>query len=268
MNIKEMNYETLALTEENEVLTITINRPDKLNALSELVLSELKDCLLELHEDKSFAIKGVTLTGSGEKAFIAGADISKMAKMSVQEGRALGALGQEVSTLFETLQIPVIAAVNGFALGGGCEMAMSCDVILASQNAIFGQPEVKLGLIPGFGGTQRLPRYIGRPRAKELTYTGRHIAAAQAQSWGLVNEVYETIPLMLEAAKKLHKEMQKNSSYAVAASKKAINEAVDLEMGQALKVELDQFEVVFGSEDKKIGVEAFLNKAKPSFKGC
>ena len=267
MNIEKMKYETLSLSEENGVATITINRPDKLNALSEVVLSELKDCLLQMHADKGFNLKGLTLTGSGEKAFIAGADISKMAKMSVQEGRALGALGQEVSVLFETLQVPVIAAVNGFALGGGCEMAMSCDVILASKNAIFGQPEVKLGLIPGFGGTQRLPRYIGRPRAKELTYSGRHIDANQAKSWGLVNEVYEDIPSMLDAATKLHKEFQKNSPHAVAASKKALNDGVDLEMGQALKVELDQFEVTFASEDKKIGVNAFLNKEKPAFQG-
>ena len=268
MNINEMNYETLALSMDEGVVTIMINRPDKLNALSEVVLNELKDCLSLMSKDKGFTLKGVTLTGSGEKAFIAGADISKMAKMNVQEGRALGALGQEVSVLFETLQVPVIAAVNGFALGGGCEMAMSCDVIFASKNAIFGQPEVKLGLIPGFGGTQRLPRYIGRPRAKELTYTGRHINAALAKEWGLVNEVYDDIPSMLEAAKSLHKEMQKNSSYAVAAAKKAINEAVDLEMNEALKVELDQFEVTFASEDKKVGVQAFLNKEKPAFKGC
>ena len=266
MNI-DKDYSTLVVREKESVVTITINRPDKLNALSSEVLGELKDILQELHDDEDFSVKGVTLTGSGPKAFIAGADISKMAKMSVGEGKALGALGQEVSTLFESLQVPVIAAVNGFALGGGCEMAMSCDVILASKNAIFGQPEVKLGLIPAFGGTQRLPRYIGRPRAKELTYSGRHIDAFKAKDWGLVNEVYESAADLLEAAEDLHKEFQKNSSFAVGAAKKALNDGVDLEMNAALKIELDQFEVAFGSDDKKIGVEAFLNKAKPEFTG-
>ena len=262
------DFETLKTEIAENVLVITVNRPDKLNALSEVVLGELKALLGQIHNEKPAEIKGITLTGSGEKAFIAGADIAKMAEMSTAEGRNMGALGQEVSVLLETAPVPVIAAVNGFALGGGCEMAMSCDLIIASKNALFGQPEVKLGLIPGFGGTQRLPRYIGRPRAKELTYSGRHIEAAQAKEWGLVNEVFDTIPELLAAAQKLHKEFQKNSSYAIAAAKKAMNEGVDIDMDAALKIELDQFEVSFASEDKKIGVGAFLEKSKPNFKGC
>ena len=251
---------------EDGIYLLTVNRPKQLNALNQQTLEEIRSTALQLGTTTDTRV--LIVTGAGDKSFIAGADIKQMWEKNAREGQQFSTLGLSTVQALSDLSFPVIAAVNGYALGGGCELALACDWIIASENAQFGQPEVKLGLIPGFGGTQRLPRYIGRPRAKELTYTGRHINAALAKEWGLVNEVYDDIPSMLEAAKSLHKEMQKNSSYAVAAAKKAINEAVDLEMNEALKVELDQFEVTFASEDKKVGVQAFLNKEKPAFKGC
>lgn len=261
-------YQSILFDVQDQIGIITINREAKLNALNSQVIDELKDLLSHIkNEDKNFSIKGMILTGAGEKAFIAGADIAEMASMTVDEARAFGAKGQEVTMLFEAVQVPVIACVSGFALGGGCEMAMSCDFIYATKTAVFGQPEVKLGLIPGFGGTQRLSRIVGRNMARELIYSARNVKIDEAQSLGLVNRVFEDKASMLEAAKELLKATMKNSPLAVALSKKVINDGVDLTVAEGLKHELDKFSAVFGSEDMKEGTKAFMEKRAPQFSG-
>jgi len=261
-------YTNINLEVEQSIGVLTINREAKLNALNAEVISELKDLLSHiLNEDKNFSLKGLILTGAGEKAFIAGADIAGMSAMTVAEARAFGAMGQEVTMLFEKLPIPVIACVNGFALGGGCEMAMSCDFIFATKTAMFGQPEVKLGLIPGFGGTQRLSRIVGRNIARELIYTGRNVKIDEAVSLGLVNQVFEDKVTMLAAAKKMLAQIAANSPLAVSLSKRVINEGVDLTVAEGLGCELDQFSAVFGSNDMKEGTKAFMEKRAPEFKG-
>ncbi|GAB4013602.1 MAG: short-chain-enoyl-CoA hydratase [Bdellovibrio sp.] len=261
-------YQSILFDVQDQIGIITINRESKLNALNSEVINELKDLLTHIkNEDKNFSIKGLILTGAGEKAFIAGADIAEMANMTVDQARAFGAKGQEVTTLFEALQIPVVACVNGFALGGGCEMAMSCDFIYATKTAVFGQPEVKLGLIPGFGGTQRLSRIVGRNMARELIYSARNVNIDEAVSLGLVNKVFEDKKAMLEGAKEVLKATMKNSPLAVALAKKVINDGVDLTVAQGLSCELDQFAAVFGSEDMKEGTLAFMEKRAPKFSG-
>ncbi len=195
-----MNYQTLLVEQHSGIVTLTVNRPDKLNALSEVVLSELKDLLTGLAARSFPEIRGMLVTGAGEKAFIAGADIARMSEMSPAEGAAFGQLGQSVTLLLEALPFPVIACVNGYALGGGCELAMGCDYIFATANAVFGQPEVTLGLIPGFGGCVRLLRFVGPGRAKELIYTGRNVKADEALQIGLVNRVFATKQDLLAGA--------------------------------------------------------------------
>jgi enoyl-CoA hydratase len=265
MNIKS-NYEFLKYSEDNSIGFLTLNRPDKLNALNEKVLSELKDFLTEFKAQKQ-TVHGLIFTGEGEKAFIAGADIASMSNMTVDEGYKFGELGQEVTLRFEQLHVPVIACVNGFALGGGCEMAMSCDFIYATTSAIFGQPEVKLGLIPGYGGTQRLAKLIGRNKAKEIIYTGRNVNADEALRLGLVVKVFASKEEMISAAKETISAIAKNSPYAVGIAKKVMNQGNDFTVEEGLQVELDQFSRIFSSYDLKEGTKAFVEKRKPVFKG-
>jgi enoyl-CoA hydratase len=261
------DYKTLKINIEDEIILITINRPEKLNALSVTVLSELKQLLSDLKLLCPMEIKGAILTGAGDKAFIAGADIKAMSLMSAEEGREFASLGQSVGLLLEKLPIPIIACVNGFALGGGCEIAISCDFIYATKNAIFGQPEVNLGLIPGFGGTQRLVKFLGVPLSKELIYTGRNIKISEAVQRGLVLREFETREEMIEKAKETLNIIKKKSPLAIQICKKVINEGESESIEEGLKIEARGFESVFGSEDKKEGISAFLEKRKPSFSG-
>lgn len=262
------DFETITFENKEGLGFLTLNREKKLNALNETVLKELKEVLeFLLREDKGKTVKGLIFTGAGEKSFIAGADIAQMCEMTPAEAGTFGQLGQEVTLLFENLSIPVIAAVNGFAFGGGCEMAMSCDFIYATENAIFGQPEVKLGLIPGFGGTQRLARLIGRNRAKEIIYTGRNVSAQEALELGLAVKLFPTKEALIEGAVKTFGQIQKVSSNAVKISKKVMNEGNDLTVPEGLKCELEQFSNIFSSNDMREGTKAFIEKRAPNFEG-
>jgi enoyl-CoA hydratase len=261
------SYNTLKFEMTEKFGTITINRPAKLNALNTELLSELREILTDLKNDEGFSVQGLIVTGEGDKAFIAGADIAEMSDMNPSDAYTLGQLGQNVTVLFETLQVPVIACVNGFALGGGCEMAMSCDFIYATENAVFGQPEVKLGLIPGFGGTQRLAKLVGRNNAKELIFSGRNVKADEAQRMGLVVRTFATKAEMLAEAMKTLKTCAANSPYAVSIAKKVMNEGIDLTISEGLQLEKRQFSAIFSSEDMREGTRAFVEKRAPQFKG-
>lgn len=261
------NWQTLKFELKDGFGTITINRPTKLNALNIELLSELKELLGEIKKDETFEIKGLMVTGEGDKAFIAGADIAEMSDMTPSDAYTFGQLGQQVTVLFETLQVPVIACVNGFALGGGCEIAMSCDFIYSTNNGVFGQPEVKLGLIPGFGGTQRLAKLVGRNHAKEMIFTGRNVKADEARSMGLVLKTFESKALMMEEATKTLAMTSANSSFAVSIVKKVMNEGIDLTITEGLQLEKRQFSAIFSSEDMREGTRAFIEKRAPEFKG-
>jgi enoyl-CoA hydratase len=261
------NWNTLSFEVKDHFGLITINRPNKLNALNIELLNELKELLLEIKKDEVFAILGLIITGEGEKAFIAGADIVEMSDMTPSDAYTFGQLGQQVTVLFETLQIPVIACVNGFALGGGCEIAMSCDFIYSTHNGVFGQPEVKLGLIPGFGGTQRLAKLVGRNRAKEMIYTGRNVNAEEAFRMGLVLRVFPSKAQMMEEAMKTLQSVTSNSPFAISIAKKVMNEGVDLTIAEGLQLEKRQFSGIFSSEDMREGTKAFIEKRAPQFKG-
>lgn len=261
------NWQTLKFELKDGFGTITINRPTKLNALNIELLSELKELLGEIKKDETFEIKGLMVTGEGDKAFIAGADIAEMSDMTPSDAYTFGQLGQQVTVLFETLQVPVIACVNGFALGGGCEIAMSCDFIYSTNNGVFGQPEVKLGLIPGFGGTQRLAKLVGRNHAKEMIFTGRNVKADEARSMGLVLKTFESKTLMMEEATKTLAMTSANSSFAVSIVKKVMNEGIDLTITEGLQLEKRQFSAIFSSEDMREGTRAFIEKRAPEFKG-
>ena len=251
-----MNY--ITYEQEGFVGIITINRPKALNALNSEVLKELDACLDGVNLETTRAL---ILTGSGEKSFVAGADIGEMSTLTKAEGEAFGKIGNDVFRKLETFPIPVIAAVNGFALGGGCEISMSCDIRICSDNALFGQPEVGLGITPGFGGTQRLARIIGVGKAKEMIYAATNIKADEALRIGLVNAVYPLEELM-PAAKKLAGKIAKNAPIAVRACKKAINEGLDVDMDKAIVIEEKLFGNCFESEDQKEGMAAFLEKRK------
>ncbi len=266
MNINK-TFNTLKFEVAEKFGTITINRPTKLNALNVELLTELKELLTDLKNDEKFELLGLIVTGEGEKAFIAGADIAEMSDMNASDAYTFGHLGQQVTILFETLQVPVIACVNGFALGGGCEMAMSCDFIYATDNAVFGQPEVKLGLIPGFGGTQRLAKLVGRNHAKEILFSGRNVKADEALGMGLIVRKFSTKEEMITAAKSTLKAISANSPYAVSIAKKVMNEGIDLTVSEGLQLEKRQFSAIFTSEDMREGTRAFIEKRAPSFKG-
>lgn len=251
-----MNF--ITYEQEGFVGVITINRPKALNALNSEVLKELNATLDTVDLENTRAL---VLTGAGEKSFVAGADIAEMSTLTKAEGEAFGKIGNDVFRKIETFPIPVIAAVNGFALGGGCEIAMSCDIRLCSDTAIFGQPEVGLGITPGFGGTQRLARLIPVGKAKEIIYGAVNIKADEAYRLGLVNSVYP-LEELLPAAKKLAAKIAKNAPIAVRACKQAINEGLDLDMDQAIVLEEKLFGSCFETEDQREGMQAFLEKRK------
>ena len=239
---------------EDKVGIITINRPKALNALNSQVLDELDATLDGVDLD---VIRCLILTGAGEKSFVAGADIGEMSTLTKAEGEAFGKKGNDVFRKLETFPIPVIAAVNGFALGGGCEISMSCDIRICSENAVFGQPEAGLGITPGFGGTQRLARVIPVGMAKQMIYTARNIKSDEAYRIGLVNAVYPQEELM-EQAKKLASTIAKNAPIAVRNCKKAINEGLQVDMDQAIVIEEKLFGDCFETEDQKAGMGNFL----------
>ena len=245
-----MNY--ITYEQEGFVGIITINRPKALNALNSEVLKELDACLDGVNLETTRAL---ILTGAGEKSFVAGADIGEMSTLTKAEGEAFGKIGNDVFRKLETFPIPVIAAINGFALGGGCEISMSCDIRICSDNALFGQPEVGLGITPGFGGTQRLARIIGVGKAKEMIYAATNVKADEALRIGLVNAVYPLEELM-PAAKKLAGKIARNAPIAVRACKKAINEGLDVDMDKAIVIEEKLFGSCFESEDQKEGMDA------------
>lgn len=251
-----MNF--ITYEQDGFVGVITINRPKALNALNSDVLKELDACLDGINLETT---RVLILTGAGEKSFVAGADIGEMSTLTKAEGEAFGKIGNDVFRKLETFPIPVIAAINGFALGGGCEISMSCDIRICSENAVFGQPEVGLGITPGFGGTQRLARIIGVGKAKEMIYAATNIKAEEAYRIGLVNAVYPLEELM-PAAKKLAGKIAKNAPIAVRACKKAINEGLDAVMDEAIVIEEKLFGSCFETEDQKEGMKAFLEKRK------
>jgi enoyl-CoA hydratase len=259
-----MEYATLVVKDSGSVRTVTLNRPEKLNALNRTLLGELDDAMRRFEADPS--VRVLVLTGAGEKAFVAGADIGEFMGLSPAEGTALARRGQILFDAIERCPKPVIAAVNGFALGGGCELAMACHLRIASSSARFGQPEVKLGLIPGYGGTQRLPRLVGRARALELLLTGRMIDAATAQAWGLVNRVVEPGELA-DAVRALVAEVLAVSPVALAHCLEAVADGLDCTLAQGLKLEANMFGLCFASEDMKEGAAAFLEKRQASFPG-
>jgi len=257
-------YNNILLEKEDNLATLTINRPKVMNALNFDTIREIETALESIKDDPE--VKVLIITGAGDKAFVAGADIAFMQSLSAVETRQLAAYGQKVFRMIELIEKPVIAAINGFALGGGCELAMACDIRLASENALFGQPEVNLGLTPGWGGTQRMPRLIGEGRAKELIFTGDTIKADEAYRIGLVNHVYPQESLM-EEAKKLAKKIMAKAPLAVGFSKFQINKGLQTDLDTAMGIESDLFGFCFATEDHNEGIEAFLAKRKPSFKG-
>ena len=259
-----MDYQNILCAVENGIATITINRPKALNALNLDTVTELKDAIEKIAVDK--AVKVVVITGAGEKSFVAGADIKEMATKTPAEGREWGQFGQNVFTEIENMPQPVIAAINGFCLGGGCELSCACDIRYASENAKFGQPEVGLGITPGFGGTQRLTRVVGRGQAKELIYTGGMIGAEDAKAIGLVNKVVPQEELM-PAVLKLAGKIANNAPVAVQLSKAAINRGINCDVVTGIAYEAEVFGLCFSTNDQKEGMAAFVEKRKPTFEG-
>lgn len=258
-----MEYNYLKIAENGTICTLTISAPKSLNALNSAILKEMDDFLTKFDCVK---YRCLIITGDGEKSFVAGADISEMATLKMLEGQAFGARGAAVFRKIETLHVPVIAAVNGFALGGGCELAMACDIRICSDNAKFGQPEVGLGIIPGFSGTVRLARLVGMGMAKQLIYTGRAIRADEALRIGLVNAVYTQAELM-DKAMEIANQIAANAPLAVKAAKMCINEEYDMSADDAIMNESVIFGHCFATEDQKNGMKAFLEKGKCEFQG-
>ena len=256
-------YQTLLTELDGSILTITINRPDKLNALTKTVMTELEMVMEEVYKNPE--IKSAIITGAGTKAFVAGADISGFAGLTKEEGMALAKKGQDIFFLIENAPKPVIAAVNGFALGGGCELAMSCHFRLCTENAQFGQPEVNLGLIPGYGGTQRLTKLIGKGRSLELIMSGNMISAHTALQYGLVNYIVAPEEL-INKAKSILSVINSKAPLAIAKSIQCINNAEKFNV-DGYSLEIDAFGECFATEDMKEGVAAFTEKRKASFKG-
>jgi enoyl-CoA hydratase len=259
-----MEFDTLLVEKAGQVATVTVNRPESLNALNRAMMADLGEAFGQLGEDDE--VRVIVLTGSGDKAFIAGADIAEMSRMDSETAEAFAMLGNGLGDLMETLPKPIIAAVNGFALGGGCELAMCCDFIIASERARFGQPEVNLGLIPGFGGTQRLQRFVGRATARRLIYTGEMVKAAEAKDMGLVTEVVAPENL-LDRARDVAWLIAQKGPLAIAAAKKAINDGADAELIEALENEAQLFGSMFDTEDMREGTTAFVEKRTPKFQG-
>lgn len=258
-----MAYRDIILTAEEGLATITFNRPKSRNALSIDLLHEFDRALEEVSKDD--LIRVLLLTGAGEKAFVAGADITELATFDALQAKGFSQTGHDIIGRLQLLPIPVIAVVNGYALGGGSEIALACDVIYASENAMFGLPEITLGLIPGFGGTQRLPRLIGKNRAKEMIFTGQMITATEAEQIGLVNKVCASEALMEEALKTA-RVMASMGKVSLRAAKQAVNIGAETDLITGCNVEIDAFALCMTSEDAAEGTRAFLEKRKPDFK--
>jgi enoyl-CoA hydratase len=257
-------YEHLAVEKEGSVAVVTVNRPELLNILDTPTVRELEACFNELGRDPDTDV--IVITGAGDKAFVAGGDIREMSVKDSVRGRDYGRGGQRALFAIEECPKPVIAAVNGYALGGGTELAMACDIVLASERAKFGQPEVKLGVTPGFAGTQRLPRLVGRGMGKELVYTGATIGADEALRIGLANRVIAHYELMSEALA-LAEKISRNGQLAVRSCKELVNFAMDNDLASGLAKEAGAFGVCFATKDQKEGMRAFVDKREPDFKG-
>jgi len=258
-----MTFDNLLLSRDGAVATLTINRP-KVNALNGATLAQLQTAFEELRADDT--VRAVVLTGAGDKAFVAGADINELAVLTPAQGKEHARHGQRIFDLIETLGKPVIAAVNGFALGGGCELAMACTLRIAADTAIFGQPEINLGIIPGYAGSQRLPRLVGKGRALELLLTGDHITAARAYEIGLVNKVVPAAEL-LEAANVLAQVLAGKAPIAVRYIIEAVNHGLDMPLAQGQFLESTLFGAIASTDDTKEGTSAFLEKRKAAWKG-
>jgi enoyl-CoA hydratase len=259
-----MSYENVVVENQDNVQVLYINRPKVLNALNEQTLLEIEAAVKSFADDNSLSV--LIITGSGDRAFVAGADIEAQYPLDAVQGRNWGLLGHRVFNLIETIEKPVIAAINGFALGGGCELAMACDIRLASEKAQLGQPEVSLGITPGYGGTQRLTRLVGPGKAKQLVFTGKRIPAAEAHRIGLVDEVYPHETL-LEEAIKMAKTIAANAPIAVRYAKIQINQSMQINNDMATAVEAGLFGLCFATQDQKEGMGAFLEKRKAVFQG-
>ncbi|WP_055071593.1 short-chain-enoyl-CoA hydratase [Clostridium massiliamazoniense] len=257
-----MELKNILVEKNGHVAIVTLNRPKALNALNSETLEDLNKALDYLKEEND--IYSVILTGAGGKAFVAGADISEMKDLNEEQGKEFGILGNKVFRKLENLNKPVIAAIPGFALGGGCELAMACDIRIASEKAKFGQPEAGLGITPGFGGTQRLPRLVGEGKAKELIYTGTVIKADEALRIGLVNKVVEHDSL-LEEAMKMAKLISANAPIAITLCKDAINRGMQVDIDKAINIEAEDFGKCFNTEDQKEGMTAFLERREKNF---
>ncbi len=259
-----MELKNIKLEKEDRLAIITISRPASLNALNSETLNELGAVLDDVQDDDS--IRCVLLTGDGDKAFVAGADIKEMSDLSPIQTRTFMKKGQQVLLKLEDLDKPVIAVINGFALGGGLELALSCDILLASERAKLGLPEVTLGIHPGFGGTQRLPRLVGKARAKELIFTGKMIGPTEAMNMGLLNAVYPPVELMTRA-KELAASISKNAPLAIRLAKGAVNRGTEVDLITGLAIEAEAEALAFSTQDAKEGMNAFIEKRKPDFKG-
>ena len=259
-----MTYQTLLFDLKDGVATITINRPDKLNALNDQVVNELADAAGRVADED--AIKGALLTGAGQKAFVAGADIADLAKQGPFDGKARALRGQAMLRRFETCGKPVVAAVNGYALGGGCEFAMACHIRIAADTAKFGQPEVKLGIAPGYGGTQRLPRLVGKGNALHMILTGEMIDAREAHRIGLVSQVVPAAEL-LATAEKVLRGILAMGPLAVRLALEAVDQGLEMSLDEGLLLEANHFGLLAATEDMKEGLTAFLEKRPPRFQG-
>jgi len=262
--ITGLTLENVLYEKKDSIAYVTLNRPKVLNALNKKTWDDLRTAFEAARDDAS--VRGVILTGAGDKAFIAGADISELATVSAVEAEESSTFGQEVLNLVENIGKPVIAAINGFALGGGCETAMACTIRVASEHAKFGQPEVKLGLIPGGGGTQRMPRLVGKGRALQIILSGEIISAQEAYRIGLVNEVVPAADVITRAEAIL-KQIFSNAPIAVKYSLEAVNKGLETSVAEGLSLEASLFGLCAGTEDKREGTQAFLQKRAPQFQG-
>lgn len=259
-----MEYKNIIFQIEEQIATITFNRPEVLNALNETSLKEFSHAIDKVAGDGD--IRVLILTGAGDKSFVAGADITEFLKFNALKAKIFSEMGHGIVNKLQELPIPVIGAVNGFALGGGCEVVIACDFIYASENAMFGLPEINLGIIPGFGGTQRLSRLIGKNRAKEMIFTGKMIPASEAQAMGLVNKVCAQDQLMDEVLN-VAKIIVSKGKVSLRGAKQAINTGMDVDLKTGCRIEIDAFAICLASSDAKEGTQAFLEKRKALFKG-
>lgn len=259
-----MAYTSIEFSCSDGIARITFNRPKALNALNAALLDEFADALKKVSQDE--AVRVLLVTGAGKKSFVAGADITEIAPLSPLGAKKFAQRGQTVIGQLQDLAVPVIAVVNGYALGGGCEVALACDFIYASEKAIFGLPEISLGVIPGFGGTQRLPRIVGESRAKEMILTGKHISATEALEIGLVNRMFPPDTLM-EAAMETARMIASKGKASLCAAKQAVNQGLNVDLPTGMHIERDLFALCLASPDAKEGTAAFLEKRKPVFTG-